>query len=175
MSEKLVPAFRFRDLVTPPGGTIAAHRRVIESSGSAWWGWWKRQFEVVPRESFIYLQEQIEGQGVQLGLLVDTGMQKIYQAKIIGIRVALDEIPIPSPDHKLTPGYYQSKSYSAWFQITDISDVNLADLHLVLHSLPTLPDSEDVSHEELIAKRIEKVSDLRKTDATFWIFDNTFI
>lgn len=39
-------ALRFRD-TTPGVDTIAAHREVLSTFGTVWWGWWKKEFETI--------------------------------------------------------------------------------------------------------------------------------
>src|SRR5213594_1380199 len=70
---------RFRDLVTEPGGNIAEHRRIIRQRGYAWWGWWARQREQVPRR---VLEELFPSESTPTEILLfDSGMMRMYQTR----------------------------------------------------------------------------------------------
>src|ERR1041385_5041989 len=104
---------RFRDLVTEPGGNIAEHRRIIRQRGYAWWGWWARQREKVPRTVFEQLFPS--GDAERDVLLFDSGMMRMYRTTVGKVVVAPSHLGVNSPDFEATPEYYVRGRYPAWF------------------------------------------------------------
>src|SRR5262245_50947857 len=119
-SELLV--LRFRDLVTERGGTIEEHRRIQQTRGWVWWGWWMRQYESPPTELFQHLAETLNGGIEPVVYLFDTGRASIYSSRVIDLRTALSGETIGPPDLGSAPEYYQRGSYPAWFKLGEISD-----------------------------------------------------
>jgi len=65
---------RFRDLSTPAGTTtIEQHKRIIADKGYVWWGWWHKQGETVPENSFREILGEIGKSGPYEIYLFDTG------------------------------------------------------------------------------------------------------
>src|SRR5947209_5651385 len=106
---------RFRDLVTEPGGNIAEHRRIIRQHGYAWWGWWARQREKVPRSVLeqLYPPSSFETEVV----LFDSGMMKLYRTTSSKTVVSPSHLGVTSPDFEATPEYYVRGRYPAWFRL----------------------------------------------------------
>src|SRR4051794_36066506 len=112
-------ALRFRDLAGP---TIPAHRERIAQGGSAWWAWWSKPEEKVPREFLAELTARLENAEDVWLFLVDSGLKQVYRAKLKAIAVAPGSQPIESPDVARTPAYYSEQKYLVWFEFTAIDD-----------------------------------------------------
>ncbi len=111
---------RFRDLVGP---TILAHREIITKKNHVWWGWWNKPEEKVPRKTFADFQDEIKKKGSLRIYLIDSGSQLLYAATVTEIRPAPTEDPVPCPEAKQTPEYYNTSKYKAWFKFTSIEDI----------------------------------------------------
>jgi len=164
MNEGEIIVFRFRDLVTEPGGTIEEHRRILNAHGSVWWGWWMRQYESPPTDVFAAFAKTLESGTEPKIYLFDTGQALLYAARLIDVRVALPGDTIGPPDLATTPDYYQRGSYPAWLRLASIEDTTLQDQRWEFSRLPTRPD--DNGH--LAGRAIESLEELRRTDATMW-------
>src|SRR5947199_204475 len=114
---------RFRDLVTEPGGNIAEHRRIIRQKGYAWWGWWARQRETVPRGVFEELFS-LESDPTEI-ILFDSGMMRLYRTTSRKAVVAPSHLGVNSPDFEATPEYYVRGRYPAWIRLE--GDINPID------------------------------------------------
>lgn len=167
MDTHAVVVLRFRDLVTERGGTIEEHRRIQQTLGSVWWGWWMRQYESPPRELFESIASTLDSGVEPRVYLFDTGRTKIYLSKIIDIRVALPGETIGPPDLSAAPEYYQRGAYPAWFKLGDIVDVEFSDTSWVYASFPTRPDYEAL--QITVDQSVESLEQLRETDATLWL------
>lgn len=162
---------RFRDLVTSEGDTINEHRSIIRSHGAAWWGWWMRPYETLPRELFGQVLDQIDAEHTPSdAYLLNTGANKLYSCTIADIRVAAEGSTIASPEPAKTPLYYHQSRYPAWFHLTTITDLAFEDLVWYYHSIPTLP-SDRASLAGFVGTRVKDVRDLRTYDTTLWVID----
>jgi len=108
-------ALRFRDLVGP---TIAEHREILARDRHAWWGWWSKPDESIPRRTFALFTETISSHGVLQIFLADSGSRKLYEAELTRIEPSASDDPIPCPEPNLTPTYYNKSQYKAWFEFT---------------------------------------------------------
>ena len=121
---------RFRDLVTEPSGTIAEHRRIIHHRGFAWWGWWSRQWEIVPRSVLSELFPN--GTDPARVLLFDSGTMRVYESVATKVVVAPTNLGVQSPDLEATPDYYARGRYPAWFRLVEeISQVEISELNVL--------------------------------------------
>lgn len=156
---------RFRDLVTEPGGNIEQHRRIIDELGFAWWGWWARSHEKVPKEE---LADLVEGRTHFPAILFDSGMMKFYYSKCSKIAVAPGDAGIASPDFRATPHYYVRGSYPAWFKLyEDIKVVDRSSFKVT--GRPTI--SETKSDEKQSESRPLDIVSLRDERPTLWLID----
>lgn len=111
---------RFRDLAGP---TISEHRKIIDTQGYVWWGWWNKAQERVPRHTFAdFASEVIKNKPFHV-YLVDSAKEALYRAALQEILPAPTEDPIASPEPVRTPDYYNTQTYKAWFKFTSIEDV----------------------------------------------------
>src|SRR2546422_8451639 len=122
---------RFRDLSTPVGDTIRLHRETIQTHQYAWWGWWAKPEEKIPRQTFAELTDHIATNGSLSVLLADSGEKLLYNATISEINFPGGNISIDSPERDKTPGYYIERTCKAWFKVTAINGCD----HSTLESL----------------------------------------
>ena len=155
-------ALRFRDLAGP---TIPAHRERIDEKETAWWAWWSKPEEKVPRELLADLTARVEsGDDVWL-FLVDSGHRLVYRAKLEAVAVAPGNQPVESPDVARTPAYYADQRYLVWFEFSAISDPdpqNPAD-QLTNYSYDELPQGafdDDPARDDFHGKRVFDVAEL---------------
>lgn len=158
---------RFRDLVTPPGGTISEHRRLIGTYGVVWWGWWKRQWEEVPYSFFRHVLDRLEDASIEVYLFdVDTSL--LYTAGLRDIKVAPLREGMLSPSIEKTPAYYRQGRYPAWFALTDIRDMPQTDLQLSYDCLPSA-STEDQQRLPEAGTPIASLTRLRSDPVTLWV------
>ena len=156
---------RFRDLVTPPGGTINEHRTIAARRSNVWWGWWKRQKEICPLSFLRDLHQRAvaDRDGIE-AFVFDSGTEQLYSARLHRIAVAPEGGVIATPDPTRTPSYYQLAEYAGWFLFSTFTEVTLESASLTLASFPTYAEvTED------LRGRLGAVSDLtaiREADAT---------
>jgi len=159
---------RFRDLVTENGGTISEHKSILASYGKVWWGWWMRQYEIVPRDLFVEVSEDIERSGAMRAYLLNTGVGKMYSCRITDLRVAPPGSKIGPPESSITPEYYSRGQYPAWFLLSELKDVKFEDLELTFEWFPTRPDKDGV-YRQLIGQNVSSIESLRDIDVTLWV------
>lgn len=161
-------ALRFRDLVAP---TIERHQEVISHQhGYVWWGWWNKPAEQIPRETFASLREVIERDGSLQIYLLDSGEERLYRAKLTGIRDAPTKQPIPSPEPKCTPEYYHEREYRAWFRFTEFEQVEDPKAEIRRWSYSEVPEfSEAEEIEDFDGKRVFDIQEmLGRRHKTIW-------
>ncbi|MCC7478322.1 hypothetical protein IT575_07655 [bacterium] len=156
---------RFRDLVTDLGGTISEHSTIAAEFGSVWWGWWKKQYEVVPKEVFIELAERVSVSNNEYVYLFDAGQGLMYRAGLIEVRTSPNDTGIQVPDSHLCPEYYQRGKYFAWFLLSSITPITLEELNASFVEFPTRGDTK---FSDLRGARIIEQEQLRATDVTLW-------
>lgn len=159
---------RFRDLVTPPGGTVGEHQKLVDWQGSVWWGWWKRQTEKSPMDLFESFHRRLQHHpdGV-VAFVFDSGQEKLYQTQLLKIAVAPEGGTISTPDPTRTPVYYQLAAYPAWFLFSSFREKKLGSLALYFNSFPT-HYSVDATTRDKVNKRIRDPHTLRAVDATMY-------
>jgi hypothetical protein len=160
---------RFRDLVTEPGGNIAEHRRIIRQRGYAWWGWWARQREKVPRSVF----EQLFAAGaapIEI-ILFDSGMMRLYRTLSRQAVIAPSHLGVNSPDFEATPEYYVRGRYPAWFRLED-DIVPIEPLVPRIVARPTTdPSFSDLGYE--VQGLPVDLDVLRDEGPTLWVIMST--
>jgi hypothetical protein len=156
---------RFRDLVTEPGGNIAEHRRIIRQRGYAWWGWWSRQREAVPRTVFgqLFAPEAVPTPI----LLFDSGMMRMYKTSSGKAVVAPSHVGVNSPEYDATPEYYVRGRYPAWFRLdSDIVAVEASSV--MMAARPTLDAGFESLKADLPLVKFD-FDALRDDGATLWV------
>ena len=123
---------RFRDIAKD--ATIRSHRQIISSSGSVWWGWWKKQSEPDRRRELDELREKCRTAPITIGLF-DRSTAQFFFAVMSDCVVSPDG-PVVSPDRRRTPGYYSEERLPAWFQLTSIEEVSSARFEQLLAPVP---------------------------------------
>lgn len=167
---RLSLVLRFRDLVTEPGGTILEHRKVRDDRDTVWWGWWMRQYEQSPRDLLGTIRDQIDSGTEPAAFLLDSGQAKLYSCVIADLRVGPPGETLPSPDVSRTPEYYQRGRYPVWFLLLRIDDDSLDNHNWRFAEFPTNPKPEN---KALIGDKAETLEQIRDTDATLWVMEET--
>lgn len=105
--------------------TVGAHLEISSSKKAAWWGWWRKEKEPPSLEVLRKLQTEIRSHAsLRIGLVNRKGEESFYVAKCVDLRYALDGGKIDSPDPELTPDYYRSDMFPAWFKFEGIDPVS---------------------------------------------------
>jgi hypothetical protein len=154
---------RFRDLITENNGTINDHLNVIYNHGEVWWGWWMKQDETPPRQLFINIFNDLEENGFVNIYLFNSGLKKIYRAKVIKILVAPEGNTIRTPDFEKSPSYYHRGSYPAWFYLNEIEETDLEALNVSIMAMPTI-----AKVKVILPKKIEALEELQEMNVTLW-------
>lgn len=131
---------RFSDAEREEGAslnTIDAHRAIIYKNGFVWWGWWKKTHEAFPGDLLEQINAYSSAQSIRIGLVNRKGVERLYFAQCDGCRFK-DGEPIPSPDRSLTPEYYASDSFPAWFKLSRIDEVSRSDFEREFDHVPSL-------------------------------------
>ncbi len=158
---------RFRDIVTPNHQTINLHRQVIDQQGYVWWGWWKKQTEIAPKDLFRDLSQRLHSLSNEEAFriyLFDSGQEYLFSARLLQIAFQSGrEIFCPEP--LAMPPYYRDRAFAAWFKLTSIKEEPSETLQsLVYRGFPTLVSG----FPALIGKQIAEPGELRKMDVTLW-------
>lgn len=103
---------RFRD-VAPGIDTIEAHREVISTQGSVWWGWWRKEFEPDPARLFEDLNRTAPGRVT----ILDKSTRRAFLAEYLQAARKLGD----SDDTRI-PRYYagERNSVSGWLLLRTI-------------------------------------------------------
>ena len=117
--------------------TVAAHDEIIAAQGATWWGWWKKEHEAFRVELLEQLAGYSRSRPVRIGLVNRKVTERLYFADCTGCAFSLDN-PIPSPDAKLTPGYYAPARFPAWFKLSKIESVSRDDFVREFGEVPSL-------------------------------------
>lgn len=117
MAEAKTLILRFSDFGHP---TIALHDEVLEQHGEVWWGWWRKSHE--PQR--LDVLKAVKGRLPQTFGLIDRRAEKFYRARCLEMRIASEDERIPTPDHGLTPDYYNDRPKAAWFRFSEIKEIS---------------------------------------------------
>ena len=98
--------------------TLPPHM-ALASSGSVYWGWWKKAHEVFPRELLERFETTVGTTEVRIGLVARADEQYAV-ATCVGVAFRTDGESFPSPDEDRTPAYYRHQSCAAWFRFSFI-------------------------------------------------------
>lgn len=159
---------RFRDLVTPQGGSIASHQQIVDQHGYVWWGWWKRQTEAYPGNLFSELHQRlVGGENPITAFVFDSGSESLYRTQLQKLAVAPPGGTIATPNARKSPAYYQQGAYPAWFQFLSFQKCSFTDIVISHHSFPT--NSEMGQSADCIGSRIVDPKSLRLMDVTLYV------
>jgi len=164
-------ALRFRDLVTPPDGTIEQHRDIITDQGNVYWGWWAKAGEQCPNR-FLDLQNILSNSSEQV-LLFDSGQSKLYRANLIDIAFSNTHEGMACPDLSLTPEYYRERNFKAWFKFDSISEIDSDNVGSELHLHSYFEGNfglfkNNEPFKDFFNKQVSSVEELRHQDRTIW-------
>jgi hypothetical protein len=110
-------ALRFRE-ITPNIDTISEHRKIKDSEGAVWWGWWRKEFE--PDHHNLFADLASKGGGYVL--LVDRQTERCFEAHYLQAIANNND----AVDLRRIPAYYreQKANVSGWFLLDEIKDIN---------------------------------------------------
>src|SRR5262245_54220784 len=107
--------FRYRDLVAE---TLKEHRKIIETKGACWWGWWRRPTENDRIEIWKSLQtNSSKEKPVRVGLF-DSGTGRVHLADVIEVVLPRQDGQdgphprVPDGEEELIPAYYRASPFS---------------------------------------------------------------
>jgi hypothetical protein len=132
---------RFSDAETsdPDKGTVALHNQIIASNSSTWWGWWKKITEPNQQELLAFLQNEARSSsGIRLGLINRKEDIKLYVAQCVDVEFSIRGSGQPSPNRELTPRYYNSQEFPAWFKFIKIEEVEKSRFEDEFGEIPSL-------------------------------------
>jgi hypothetical protein len=163
---------RFRDLSTPAGTTtIEQHRDIIAKKGYVWWGWWKKQGEIVPESAFReIITAATKPDGYQF-FLFDSGKYQLHRAKLTEIRWDPTLALIRTPEREATPNYYGDSHYLAWFKLTSIDSASIPEVELrqwTYVRVDELFETKKSVFDAFYDKQVSSFKELRNQDRTIW-------
>lgn len=162
---------RFRDLVTETGETILAHDSIIKEKQAVWWAWWNKGNEKIPVQGFSTLRTYAENDGISVYLL-DSGQKKLYKAMCAGVIFSTRE-PAESPDKELTPEYYRSRKYPAWFKFVKIEECASDEIHHFSYvQVDSLFCDDSINYSMFSEKRVYDLNELIQQNRTVWFVRN---
>jgi 3',5'-cyclic AMP phosphodiesterase CpdA len=120
MSEALL--LRYRDL-TAGVDTIVAHNTITETSGSVFWGWWKKPPELMPDPALSLMATEVKARA-GIVYFINSADKTLYSAALRDIHYTPGGPDAPAPDPARCPEYYRKKLLPAWFEIGLIEKVS---------------------------------------------------
>ena len=165
--ENMTIILRFRDLVTETGETIAEHDKIIKDKRSVWWAWWNKGNEQIPLQEFSVLRTLAENCGVPIYLL-DSGQKKLYKTMCSGLHLSPTGL-VASPEPELTPEYYRTRKYPAWFRFTKIENCDKEELRNFSYmQVDSLFCDANTNYNMFSDKRIYDIDELIQQNRTVW-------
>jgi len=149
---------RFRDLIGDAGETIREHRKYIDKYGHVWWGWWSKPNEKIPRNELLDFQRVIKNNGHMWIYLADSGLLRLYKAKLTEIDITQDEESKECSDIEKVPEYYFTAKYKVWFLFSKIEDVASDEIRDWSHMIP----SDFLSESDITKFQGKRVSSLKE-------------
>jgi predicted MPP superfamily phosphohydrolase len=128
---------RFSDAEREETSTVDAHNEIIRTKGVTWWGWWKKEHEIFKGDLLQQINGYARARNVRIGLVNRKGSERLYVA-ICTACESRDGEPLPSPDAELTPKYYASDAFPAWFKLSRIEEVSRSDFEREFGEVPSL-------------------------------------
>lgn len=158
---------RFRDLVTENGDTIIEHQNIIQKKKAVWWAWWRKGNEKTPITEFSILRTFAESNNINVYLL-DSGQRKLYQAICNTVYFSPDEDTLsPKPD--MTPRYYRTRKYAAWFHFSSIVECNWDEIRNFSYvQTDSLFLDSSINYSMFSNKRIYDLNELIQQNRTVW-------
>jgi predicted MPP superfamily phosphohydrolase len=147
---------RYSDAEEP---TIPAHQRVIAQHQGVWWGWWKKRTEPFWPELLRDLKESAVSEPIHVGLVNRKGVEEYSDASCVAVAFDVNGVPIPSPDATLTPDYYKTMPFPAWFKFTHFESLPRQEFVKRFGAVPSLdPTLYEVVWEDDRARLIPESS-----------------
>lgn len=115
---------RFRDKGVNVTDTIEEHKKIINSFGYVWWGWWAKDHENTPVRYFKSIRDKIIN-GKCAIFLLNTKTKKVYEATCSQFLFSEKdtEANLSCPEKEKTPSYYNDKELKLWLRLTKIEEV----------------------------------------------------
>lgn len=117
--------------------TVQAHLELIVTKRGTWWGWWKKKHEPFHADLLKLASEFGKARGLRIGLVNRKGEERYYFANCKGCARG-DGEPISSPDPSMTPSYYATDHFPAWFLLDSIVEVTASDFQREFGGIPSL-------------------------------------
>jgi hypothetical protein len=122
--------------------TIEEHAKIITEQDRCWWGWFRSEQDVDHSEEI----EQRLGHG-DVGLWARSE-NFFYVASCDAVLTHHGE-PVGSPEPDLTPEYYRTEPYPAWFRFRSIRQTTAREFEYRFGDLPDSPETLYWSPEEV--------------------------
>jgi len=120
---------RYSDYDDVSISTIEEHCKILKTHGKVFWGWWKKEFEIYPKQ-------EIEKYHISKKVwLVERKQKKFFCAEYNEI-YTFEEAKV-SPDTKLTPPYYSKEAFYVWFEFHKIYESNEGTFLSECHQIPS--------------------------------------
>jgi 3',5'-cyclic AMP phosphodiesterase CpdA len=166
---EVVLRFSLRDPGYSGKLTIEEHVNIITARGRCWWGWFRWVGEIDHSEEI----EQRLGHG-DVGLWARSE-NLFYVASCDAVFTSHGE-QVRSPEPGLTPEYYRTEPYPAWFRFRSIRKASPEEFEYRFGDLPDSPETlywspEEVQDPVIVEARgsaILHLSDLRFGDHHRW-------
>ena len=169
MLEQRTVILRFRDLVTKSGDTIFLHQEIAVREGSVWWGWWHKHGETVPDDAFRLLATRAKGEAGLPLFLFDSGRLKAYKSLCRDLVWDPLHKSFPTPNNGLTPSYYESAEYLAWFSLTTFEEIPGTEFQQYSYYREGDFFKEKSSRfEPFYEKKVYGLEELKQQDRTIW-------
>ena len=122
--------------------TIEEHEKIITTQGHCWWGWFRSEQDVDHSEEI----EQRLGNG-DVGLWERS--ENLFYVASCDTVVTDNGRPVRTPEPALTPEYYRSEPYPAWFRFRSIRKTTPEEFEDRFGDLPDSPETLYWSPEEV--------------------------
>lgn len=159
---------RYRDLVTESGETIEAHKEILRLYRGCWWGWFKRNDEILPIVEFGAVARSLRALGSSNLLLFDTDLDVFHVCQLTEVAVGPGGTKISSPEPHKTPEYYNRGRHSAWFLFSDMQQIDPPDFRNIRRPTHRVASKRGPECEDSIVK-FEFLRQLG--DVTLWVVD----
>ena len=132
---------------------MAEHAAVLSVKKRVWWGWWKKRHEDFAAEVLRREHEAIEsGRQMRLGF-VDRASSRCFIAICLDVHFVPDGSPLLAPEPECTPAYYRDQPCPAWFLLSGITQVKVADWIAEFGPIPVGDDTLFPRHQSGVIRR----------------------
>lgn len=122
-------------------------------------------------QEFSTLRTFAENDGVAVYLL-DSGQKKLYKALCSGVNFSTRELT-ESPNQELTPEYYRSHKYLAWFKFDKIEECDPDEIHHFSYvQVDSLFCDDSINYSMFSEKCVYDLDELIQQNRTVWFVRN---